>query len=206
MAMVETLRDLKRRRTRADLVDAALHLFETDGFDHVTVADIAARAGQSPSTFFRYFGAKEDVLFHDVPGHLEGLLVDIARRLDDGVPAWPAVSDALSELIERQYRRPGLARRRLNLWQREPALRARWADMSAQWETAIAGVVVSHIGSASGNLAFARAVAIAAIGSFRVVITTQPELDDSDDFLVQVADVVAALGRGLDPKRGRPRR
>jgi hypothetical protein len=77
---------------------------------------------------------------------LEGLLVDIARRLDDGVPAWPAVSDALSELIERQYRRPGLARRRLDLWQREPALR----------ETAIAGVVVSHIGSASDNLAFAR--------------------------------------------------
>jgi AcrR family transcriptional regulator len=194
--MIESLRDRKRRRARDDLVDAALYLFEKDGYERVTVADIAARAEQSQSTFFRYFGAKEDVLFDDVPGHLNDLLADIGRRLDAGDPPWPAVPAALAELIEQHYSRPGLARRRLNLWQREPALRARWADLSAQWESAIATVIRRQTGTSRDQIAIARAIAIAAIGSFRVVITTEQN-DDTDDFLDQVAAVVDAIGAGL---------
>jgi AcrR family transcriptional regulator len=195
--MTETLRDRKRRRSRDELVEAALDLFERRGYDQVTVAEIAARADQSQSTFFRYFGAKEDVLFHDVPGHLKALLATIGQRLEAGESPWPAVPNAIVELLEAQYQRPGLARRRMNLWQREPALRARWADMSAQWETAIAAVICQHTGSSKRDVALARAVAIAAIGSLRVVITTQADIDDADDFLDQVAAVVDVLGQGL---------
>jgi AcrR family transcriptional regulator len=208
--MTETLRDRKRRRTRDELVEVALDLFERQGYDQVTVAEIAARAEQSQSTFFRYFGAKEDVLFHVVPGHLDALLAAIAERLEAGVAPWPAVPDAIADLIGREYQRPGLARRRMNLWQREPALRARWADMSAQWETAIAKAICHHTGSSKGEVALARAVAIAAIGSLRVVITTAPDNDDADDFLDQVAAVVEVLGQGLqrspESAAARPRR
>jgi len=51
-------------RIREALIDAALTLFARDGFDATTADRIAARAGVSPRTFFRYFPTKESVVFH----------------------------------------------------------------------------------------------------------------------------------------------
>jgi AcrR family transcriptional regulator len=47
---------------RERLVAAALHLFSEQGYDDTTVAEIAARAGLTKSTFFRYFPDKREVL------------------------------------------------------------------------------------------------------------------------------------------------
>ena len=71
--MTSSLRDLKRRRATEDLVRAAVELFATQGYEHTTVADIAAAATQSRSTFFRYFASKEDVLLSDHPRRLAEL-------------------------------------------------------------------------------------------------------------------------------------
>src|SRR5579859_6638247 len=98
--MTGTLRDLKRRRATEELVRAAIELFASRGYEQTTVADIAAAATQSRSTFFRYFATKEDVLFHDVPEHLEWLIGQIATRLPDAVEPFAAVTDALTLLIK----------------------------------------------------------------------------------------------------------
>src|ERR1700744_5458428 len=45
------------------LAVAAMELFGERGFEATTVADIAARAGLTKRTFFRYFGDKREVLF-----------------------------------------------------------------------------------------------------------------------------------------------
>lgn len=48
---------------RTALQEAALALFDEQGFDSTTAAAIAARAGVTERTFFRYFPDKREVLF-----------------------------------------------------------------------------------------------------------------------------------------------
>jgi AcrR family transcriptional regulator len=55
----------KRERTRARLEQAALTLFERQGFEQTTVAQIAEAAGVTPMTFFRHYTAKSRVLLDD---------------------------------------------------------------------------------------------------------------------------------------------
>lgn len=59
------LHEQKRIATRDALREAALRRFGEDGFDEVTVADIAADVGVSERTFYRHFPNKEAVLFQD---------------------------------------------------------------------------------------------------------------------------------------------
>ena len=55
------LRELKKLRTRAVLVDAAMDLCLKQGYQHTTVEQIAASADVSPRTFSRYFPTKDAV-------------------------------------------------------------------------------------------------------------------------------------------------
>ncbi len=49
--------------TRERLAESALRLFASQGFERTTVAEIAADAGLTERTFFRYFADKPEVLF-----------------------------------------------------------------------------------------------------------------------------------------------
>lgn len=60
MDAIVGLRERRRRATLAEIENAALDLFERQGFEDTTVEHIAAAAGVSTSTFFRYFPTKED--------------------------------------------------------------------------------------------------------------------------------------------------
>jgi AcrR family transcriptional regulator len=59
------LRERKKARTRATIQREALRLFQRDGYAATSVEAIAAAAEVSPSTFFRYFPTKEDVVLSD---------------------------------------------------------------------------------------------------------------------------------------------
>src|SRR3954447_16537180 len=68
------LRERKKRRAREAIVDAAFALFAERGFADVTVTEIAERAEVGRTTFFRYFGDKQEVLFAEEQNLLAGLL------------------------------------------------------------------------------------------------------------------------------------
>jgi len=78
------LRARKRERTRDAIADAAISLFLARGFDHVPVADIAARAEVSKPTLFRYFPAKEDLVLHRIADH-NGEAARVVRARPPGV-------------------------------------------------------------------------------------------------------------------------
>ena len=76
---------------------AAVELFLEHGYENVTVAQIADRAGLTRRTFSRYFADKRDVLFAG-SDQLPGLLADALRRVDPDVPPFEAVLHALTDV------------------------------------------------------------------------------------------------------------
>ncbi|MEU0412293.1 TetR family transcriptional regulator [Streptomyces griseorubiginosus] len=73
------LRERKKRQTYETVSEIAIRLFLEKGFDAVSVAEVAAAAGISKPTLFRYFPAKEDLVLHRIADH-----EDEAARVVDG--------------------------------------------------------------------------------------------------------------------------
>ena len=74
------LRESKKLLMRQVIADEAMRLFATRGFDHVTVAEVAAAAGVSDKTVFNYFPTKEDLFFDEVPRREAALVEAISGR------------------------------------------------------------------------------------------------------------------------------
>jgi AcrR family transcriptional regulator len=92
------LRERKKEQTRRALEDAALDLFERQGFDHTTVEEIAAACDVSPRTFFRYFATKDQVLFGG-DAEFTVMLTDLEQRPADETP-FRSVRTAVDAMIE----------------------------------------------------------------------------------------------------------
>src|SRR5215207_3536512 len=75
-------RTQKKAATRQSIQEHALRLFAEKGYDATTVEEIAAAAGVSHMTFFRYFPRKEEVVEYD---EYDPLLEDLvaARPADE---------------------------------------------------------------------------------------------------------------------------
>ncbi|KWX24600.1 TetR family transcriptional regulator [Mycolicibacterium wolinskyi] len=86
------LRERKKQRTRATLIDAAVELCNRQGFEQTTVDQIAAVAEVSPRTFSRYFATKDAVVLAFIDEVVEMVAVELAEQP-------PEVSD-----IEALYR------------------------------------------------------------------------------------------------------
>jgi AcrR family transcriptional regulator len=79
---------------RGRLEQAAMALYGERGYEQTTVAEIAARAGLTERTFFRYFADKREVLFWGAR-QLEELAVSAVAGAPDSAAPIDAVATAL---------------------------------------------------------------------------------------------------------------
>ncbi len=79
----EGLRLRKKLRTRRAIEDAAVELFEMQGYEATTVEQIAACADVSTTTFFRYFPTKADVILSEQGDLVPALQQAIRSRPED---------------------------------------------------------------------------------------------------------------------------
>ncbi|MDP9844246.1 TetR/AcrR family transcriptional regulator [Streptosporangium lutulentum] len=77
------LRERKRRQVHEAISTAAISLFLDRGFDQVSVAEVAASAGISKPTLFKYFATKEDLVLHRISDH-QGEAARVVRRREQG--------------------------------------------------------------------------------------------------------------------------
>src|SRR5690242_4574375 len=137
------LRERKKAQTREALCDAALELFNRDGFEQTTVEDIAEACDVSPRTFFRYFRTKEDALFAESDERCGRLLTTLRAEPLDAPPLQAVLAGSLEVAEDYRDERVRLIARRRVLWS-TTHLRASSAERQRCWEDAEAQLLTDR--------------------------------------------------------------
>jgi TetR/AcrR family transcriptional regulator, regulator of mycofactocin system len=176
----------------------SLRLFTEQGFDDTTVERIAAAAGVSRRTFFRYFDSKTDVLWHAFDGEV--------RRLRDAfaqVPAHVPMMDAIGQVVvgANRYRAEDVPelRTRMNLISSVPALQASAAHHYDAWERAVSEFAAGRLGQPADSL-YPLAIGRATLAVCRSAYDRWVERADAD-LTAYLDQALRALATGFDAGR-----
>ena len=194
------LRERKKARTRASLREHALRLFREKGYQNTTVEQIAAAAEVSPSTFFRYFPTKEDLVLQD---DMDIRMIEAFEHQPPGLGPIAAVRAAIQEMLASYDTADiDLVRETTRLMMTVPEIRARAMDEFVRTITVVAGAVAKRAGRAPDDLAV-RTVAGAIVGV--IMSITMPSWDgwsegdgfDLEDSFARIDEALGLLEAGL---------
>ncbi|HEY9418425.1 MAG TPA: TetR/AcrR family transcriptional regulator [Pseudonocardia sp.] len=201
---VVSLRERKKQQTRQRLADAALRLFDEQGYEATSVDDIARAADFSAMTFFRHFPTKEDVAFSDQSGLVDAFRDVLDREhIDD---PWETIHKAslanVSQLIDSD---PESARIRATLWHNVPAVMRRYSEIWQHWEEIVALVLAKGSGQDVDEDIYPRTAASAVVGALRTAVRKHHlHGGTAIDYAAQGLDMVRPIVQG--PLLGEPRR
>jgi AcrR family transcriptional regulator len=195
---VTGLRELKKTRTRASIREQALRLFREQGYQATTVEQIAAAAEVSPSTFFRYFPTKEDVILQD---DMDTRMIEAFERQPPEMPPIAAIRVAVREALT-SYTEADMAqfRETTTLTVTVPEIRARAIDEFARTINVIAMAIAKRAGRPEDDLAV-RAIAGAVVGVIMAITipghTLGAEGWTFEKSFPQIDEALALLEAGL---------
>ncbi len=190
------LRERKKAKTRAAIQQHALRLFRSQGYARTSVEQIAEAAEVSPSTFFRYFPAKEDTVLTDF---MDAEMVEVLV----GAPAELSILDALRYTIVSHFGAMSTERLDLELMRNQliatvPELqRGAFAEIHRPMEL-LAHAVARRLRRPLDDpelRAYAGAVVGALLASLPVSIDHPADLDDV--FVKRLGGVLEVLRRIL---------
>lgn len=188
------LRERKKAKTLRMIQQEALRLFGSQGYEATTIEQIADAAEVSPSTFYRYFPTKEDVVVQD---EYDPMLVNFFRNQPTDVSPLQAIRstiDAMKPEIAPYDQERLLGR--LKLIVSVPALRARQYDQSLATERMIAQLVAERYNRKPHEL-LVRNFAATVVASWTTALTVWAEGDGQTDLAELMDSCVAHLGDGI---------
>ncbi|MBM2621447.1 TetR family transcriptional regulator [Actinoplanes sp. LDG1-06] len=190
------LRERKKAKTRAAIREAAMDLFNSQGYAATTVEQIAEAAEVSPSTFFRYFPTKEDVVLID---DYDPLIVEAIRAQPPELPVVDALLLGMREVFEHLTEEEWASeRRRQELFRSVPELLARQMQATVSAIDLLTGVIAERMGVPRDNTG-ARALAGAFVGvALTFLPPGRPGHFDSHDF-DRIRSAMIGLRTHLDP-------
>lgn len=142
----------RRRSTTQDhIADVAIDLFVARGFDEVSVDDVAAAAGISRRTLFRYYASKNAIPWGDFDAHLQHLR-ELFATVRPEVPLGQALRDALLAFNTYGSDETARHRQRMRVILGTTGLQAYSMTMYAGWRDVIAAFVAHRIDARSEDL------------------------------------------------------
>ena len=187
------LRERKKAKTRAAIQQHALRLFREQGYAATTVEQIAAAVEISPSTFFRYFPTKEDVVLYD---DLDPLLIAAFDAQPPELSPVQAMRGAIHAVffdLPPDEMQQQLERSQLILG--VPELRMRMLDQFAGLVQLVAELVSRRVGRSVDDVAV-RAFAGAMMGVLLSALVVGQD-NPSADILAEMDASLAYLEAGL---------
>jgi AcrR family transcriptional regulator len=188
------LRERKKAKTRAAIREHAFRLFREQGYDATTVEQIAEAAEVSPSTFFRYFPTKEDVVLQD---DLDLLWLEAIQEQPPEMSPIAAMRAGAHAAFARMGEAEWAQMQEMTeLAMTVPAVRARMLAELARTTQALAEALAERTGRDPGDFAV-RTLAGAVVG-----VAMAAYFGEADDFMAfddqtQLATFADKLERGL---------
>ncbi|MEV6105992.1 TetR family transcriptional regulator [Streptomyces sp. NPDC051940] len=188
------LRERKKIRTRQAIRAAAYRLMGEQGYDATTVEQIAEAAEVSPSTVFRYFPTKEDIVLSD---EYDPMLVEAIRSRPADEPPLTALRRGVLESLGalREEVDDELAAR-LGLIRSVPALRARLHESMGESAVVLCGALGERTGRPADDFEL-RVVAGAVLGALTQALLDWIEDEGAGDLVETVDRALLVLERGL---------
>jgi AcrR family transcriptional regulator len=188
------LRERKKLKTRAAIREAADRLIAEQGYEATTVERIAEAAEVSPSTVFRYFPSKEDIVLTDEYDRLTEAALRARPPAEDPLDALlHAVRESLVALAgEEESARV----RRSTLVAEVPAVRARLTETMTDGSRRLARVLAERTGRGPADPEV-RVLTAAVTGAARETVVCWAEDGHRDDLLTLFDRTAAVLRGGL---------
>ncbi|MFI0261505.1 TetR/AcrR family transcriptional regulator [Streptomyces sp. NPDC017056] len=188
------LRERKKIQTRRAIRRAAYRLFEEQGYDATPVDRIAEAADVSPSTVFRYFPTKEDIVLTDA--YAPVLAAGLRAR-----PAGEPVVESMRHAAVGTLRRLAAEERtelvqRIRLVREVPAVRGRTAENTARDSAMISAVLAERTGRPADDLEV-RVVAAAILAALQEALMRWVADGRRDDLETLIGRTTDVLARGL---------
>ncbi|GAA0961092.1 TetR/AcrR family transcriptional regulator [Actinocorallia libanotica] len=192
MGTVRGTREIARAAVKAELAEVAFDLFRRNGYDQVTVNDVAAAAGVSRSTFLRYFGSKEDAVLSvlDAQGRQ---LAEKLRARPAGEDDWTALRRSFDFILEDYRENPSGTLALTRLVQQTPALRARRMEKHSGWRPGLAQALADRAGLPDPPPLAPLVRAAAALDCLSLAIDRWTSSDGSLDLAALLDEAFAAL-------------
>ncbi|MFE4666150.1 TetR/AcrR family transcriptional regulator [Streptomyces sp. NPDC056716] len=195
------LRERKKIKTRTAIRTATYELIEEQGYDATTVEQIADRAEVSPSTVFRYFPAKEDIVITD---EYDPLMEEELRRRPADEPLLESLRFVLHRALVLGFQEGSeVVRLRTRLMVEVPAVRSRVMESMSVTGGVLCRVIAERTGRDVASLEV-RVWAMSLVGGLMEATLYWAERGHRDELTDLVDRAVDVLG-GVPTASGRPR-